>query len=102
MGMAAIVLHGKPAGKNIDLAKSYGADLQKHGFPFLTILDANGKVLATSNPPEKSNIGFPAKPEEIAYFQTMLGKAVTTITLVEVDALLASLAIKPSPQSSVR
>ncbi len=36
---------GRPAGKNIDLAKSYGADLAKHGFPFLTILDADGKAL---------------------------------------------------------
>lgn len=37
---------GQPAGKNIELAKSYGADLEKHGFPFLTILDADGKAVA--------------------------------------------------------
>lgn len=36
---------GRPKGKNIDLAMQFGADLQKHGFPFLTILDADGKVL---------------------------------------------------------
>jgi thiol-disulfide isomerase/thioredoxin len=37
---------GQPKGKNIELAKSYGADLEKNGFPFLTILDADGKALA--------------------------------------------------------
>ncbi len=37
---------GKPAGKNVELAKSYGADLQKNGYPFLTILDADGKPIA--------------------------------------------------------
>lgn len=37
---------GKPAGKNVDLAKTYGADLAANGYPFLTILDADGKPLA--------------------------------------------------------
>jgi thiol-disulfide isomerase/thioredoxin len=37
---------GQPMGKNIDLAKGYGATLDKDGFPFLTILDADGKPLA--------------------------------------------------------
>ena len=33
-------------GKNVELAASYGADLKKNGVPYLTILDADGKVLA--------------------------------------------------------
>lgn len=37
---------GRPAGKNLDLAASYGADLKKHGYPFLTILDASGRPIA--------------------------------------------------------
>lgn len=37
---------GQPAGKNVDLAASYGADVKKHGFPYLTILDADGKAIA--------------------------------------------------------
>lgn len=37
---------GRPAGKNIDLGTSYSADLKQHGFPFLTVLDADGKPLA--------------------------------------------------------
>jgi thiol-disulfide isomerase/thioredoxin len=32
--------------KNMDLAAQYGADLKKHGVPFLTVLDAEGKPLA--------------------------------------------------------
>lgn len=33
-------------GKNVELAASYGADLKKHGYPFLTVLDAAGKAIA--------------------------------------------------------
>jgi len=32
--------------KHMDLAEKYGADLRKHGVPYLTVLDASGKVLA--------------------------------------------------------
>ncbi|MBW7906595.1 MAG: thioredoxin family protein [Phycisphaerae bacterium] len=32
--------------KHMDVAESYKADLKKHGVPFLTILDADGKVIA--------------------------------------------------------
>jgi len=44
-----VVVHldaGKPAGKNIDLAEQYKADVKKGGFPYLTVLDADGAVLA--------------------------------------------------------
>ncbi|HZW07129.1 MAG TPA: thioredoxin family protein [Phycisphaerales bacterium] len=34
---------GQPKDKNLDLASGYGADLKGNGFPFLTILDADGK-----------------------------------------------------------
>lgn len=37
---------GQPKDKNLDLATTYGADLKSNGFPFLTILDADGKPLA--------------------------------------------------------
>src|SRR5580698_10516629 len=30
---------------NKDLAAKYGADLKKHGVPFLTVLDSDGKVI---------------------------------------------------------
>lgn len=37
---------GRPLGKNLDVAESYGADLKAHGFPYLTILDDDGKAIA--------------------------------------------------------
>ncbi len=38
---------GRPNGKNLDLAESYGAaaGMRAYGFPYLTILDADGKVV---------------------------------------------------------
>jgi hypothetical protein len=36
---------GKPDGKNVDLANSYGATPDKDGYPFLTILDGDGKAI---------------------------------------------------------
>ena len=43
------------------------------GFPWLAILDADGKVLATSNKPDDgSNIGFPSQPDEIDHFLHIL------------------------------
>lgn len=47
-----VVVHadsGVPDGKNIDLATSYGADLKKHGFPYLTVLDGEGKAIANQD-----------------------------------------------------
>ena len=43
-----VIVHvdtGAPAGKNVPLAESYGADVAKFGFPFLTVLDVNGKPM---------------------------------------------------------
>jgi thiol:disulfide interchange protein len=43
------VVHADAGGandKNVDLAQSYGADLKSFGYPFLTLLDAEGKPLA--------------------------------------------------------
>ena len=43
------------------------------GYPWLAILDADGKVLATSNKPDDgSNIGFPSEPDAIDHFLHML------------------------------
>lgn len=36
-------------GKNNELAESYGADIRKGGFPYLTILDASGKAIANQD-----------------------------------------------------
>ncbi|MCA9285469.1 MAG: thioredoxin family protein [Phycisphaerales bacterium] len=37
---------GRPAGKNVELAKSLGAALDTGGFPYLTVLDGEGKPVA--------------------------------------------------------
>jgi len=63
---------------------------EKGGIPWFAFLDADGNVLVTSDGPA-GNTGFPAKPEEIAHFRTMLEKAATRITKDEIDALTASL-----------
>lgn len=58
-----------------------GGDLMKQwqgeGLPFTVILDPTGKVLADSNleKGKSTNIGYPAKPEEITHFMKMLGSA---------------------------
>lgn len=36
---------GQPVGKNVPLAESYGADVSKFGYPFLTVLDSDGKPI---------------------------------------------------------
>ena len=41
------------------------------GIPWFAILDVQGKPLATSDGPG-GNIGYPAQPQEIAHFMTML------------------------------
>ena len=49
-------------------------DSQAGGIPWIAILDGEGKKLVTSDGPQ-GNIGYPAKPEEIAWFLEMLKKA---------------------------
>ena len=36
---------GRPPGKNVDLARTYGADVANRGYPFLTVLDASGNAV---------------------------------------------------------
>ena len=62
----------------IELMKQWNGE--KAGLPFLVVLDANGKKLADSNEtkPDGSligNIGYPARPNEIAHFMKMLKTA---------------------------
>jgi len=44
---------------------------EARGVPWMVILDASGKVLSTSVGPQ-GNIGYPAQPEEIDHFLSML------------------------------
>jgi thioredoxin-related protein len=60
------------------------------GIPWFAILDAKGKSLATSDGP-KGNIGYPAKPEEIAHFLSMVKGQARRIDRGQLDALKKSL-----------
>ncbi|MCX7424273.1 MAG: carboxypeptidase regulatory-like domain-containing protein, partial [Planctomycetia bacterium] len=56
------------------------------GIPWMAILDAQGKVLVTSDAPG-GNIGYPAKPEEIDHFMKMLGTTAKRLTPDDLAAL---------------
>lgn len=45
------------------------------GIPWYAVLDATGKVLATSDRPKEGNTGYPARPDEIAWFMDVLKRA---------------------------
>lgn len=84
---------GRPDGKNVDLAASYGADVKKNGFPFLTILDSDGTVVVNQETSslelaDKSKMGHDPKrvldfltdhqaeaPDANALFQEALSRA---------------------------
>jgi len=79
-----------------ELSKKLGADHQ--GLPFYVILDYKGNRLIDSRNPASpdakgnpQNIGFPAKPEEIAYFMTILkttGRKFKPDDLTKIEAAL--------------
>lgn len=48
--------------KNIDIATQYGADLKKHGLPYLTVLAANGSVVANQDTGELETKPTEAEP----------------------------------------
>jgi thioredoxin-related protein len=78
-----------PGGEEL-LARLGGADALGRitGVPFLAFLGANGDLIVNSNRPVKGkargeNVGYPAAPEEIDWFMTMLSKAVPVMTTDE-------------------
>lgn len=75
-----------------ELLSKWGGD--KQGIPFTVFLDPKGKVLADSRRDGKSNIGFPAAPEEIDWWFTMLTKGAPKLTAAEKSLFRESLAAK--------
>jgi thiol-disulfide isomerase/thioredoxin len=69
----------------------YGSD--RAGLPFYVILDPAGKVLASSIK-KSGNIGFPAAPDEVAHFLTMLKASSKRITAAELKSVEAALSKK--------
>jgi hypothetical protein len=63
---------------------------KEQGLPWFVFLDGDGKALTHSTGP-KGNTGFPAAPEEIAHFKTMLQTVKRKLTDEDVAFLVTSL-----------
>lgn len=74
----------------MDVLKAAGGDNQ--GIPFYFVSDASGKMLANSLAKKSdtdagSNIGYPAKPDEIEHFIWMLRKTATHMNGVQIEQI---------------
>jgi hypothetical protein len=81
----------------LDFDRAKGAkDIEKRyidkeqGLPWFAFLDGDGKALVHSTGP-KGNTGFPAQPEEIAHFKTMLQTVKRHLTDEQIAMLVTSL-----------
>ena len=63
---------------------------KEQGLPWFAFLDGDGKALIHSTGP-KGNTGFPAQPEEIAHFKTMLEAVKRHLTDTDITFLVTSL-----------
>jgi hypothetical protein len=60
------------------------------GLPWYVFLDGDGKVLITSDDPDRGNIGYPGWAGSEPHFRRMLQAAAKHITPAEIDALIKS------------
>jgi thioredoxin-related protein len=72
---------------------------QAVGIPWFVFLDADGKTIVHSGL-GNDNVGFPAKPEEIARFRTLLEKACVKLTKDEIGMLVDSLVPPKKPDDA--
>ncbi|HSQ54590.1 MAG TPA: hypothetical protein VLM40_02510, partial [Gemmata sp.] len=75
-----------------ELYKKYTPE--QGGVPVWVILASDGKVLVDSFAEEngkKQNVGFPYEPHEIAHYEASLRKAIPTMTVSELDAVMKEL-----------
>jgi hypothetical protein len=63
---------------------------KEQGLPWFAFLDGDGKALIHSTGP-KGNTGFPAQPEEIEHFKTMLDTVKKKLTDEDIAFLVKSL-----------
>ena len=61
------------------------------GLPWFAFIDGDGKALITSTAPVSGNVGFPAQPNEIAHYKTMLEKVKKHLTDADIAYLIKSL-----------
>ena len=74
---------------------------EKAGLPFYVFLDAKGQKIADSNAmPGGKNIGFPAVPEEIAAFMSLIDKTAPRVSPADRSVLEASLKKTAKPGTS--
>jgi thioredoxin-related protein len=66
------------------------APAESGGIPWMVILDATGKELASSHGAD-GNIGYPYQPNEIAHFITMLRDTRKRLTDADLDVIAADL-----------
>jgi thioredoxin-related protein len=71
------------------------------GIPWIGLMDASGKALATSDGPD-GNIGCPWKPEEIDWFIGMLKKVRNKITPEQLSELETALRKYAAPKTESR
>lgn len=79
-------------GKEMLQSMSHG---KSGGIPWFVMLDPAGQPIIDSNGPQ-GNIGFPAKPDEIEHFATMLKKA-TKLAPADLEKLLETLKASSPP-----
>jgi hypothetical protein len=63
---------------------------KEQGLPWFAFLDGDGNALIHSTGP-KGNTGFPAQPDEIAHFKTMLQTVKKKLTDEDIAFLVSSL-----------
>jgi hypothetical protein len=63
---------------------------QAAGLPWFVFLDGDGKVIITSDDPDRGNIGYPGLGGAEPHFRKMLQAVVKHITPAEIDALVKS------------
>ncbi|MFA6239476.1 MAG: DUF255 domain-containing protein [Candidatus Hydrogenedentales bacterium] len=69
------------------------------GIPWFAVLDAKAQAIVTADKPGSGNVGCPARPEEIAWFQEVVAKTGTRITPGERDELGRIFAEETKPKS---
>jgi thiol-disulfide isomerase/thioredoxin len=75
------------------LARRLGSKDGIDGIPWFAVIDAQGKVLATSEGP-KGNIGFPDSDIEVAHFFSVLHSTAKGITAGEIETITKALKAK--------
>jgi hypothetical protein len=82
------------------IVAEYHAD--KTGLPTMFMINGDGKTIADSIATQGGNIGFPDKPEEIAWFDGMLKKAhfsAAEIVTLDTELKARSTTLHPKPKA---